>query len=145
MGIFNFKKRSKYGNKKVEFNGMTFDSKKELQRYMVLRDAEIAGNIEHLRRQVKFELIPAIRETFEEQLKTKTRTKTITLQKAITYTADFEYYDVESDAWVVEDVKSSPKQTALDKVYVIKKKMMFALKNIKIKEVYNANANTKNE
>ena len=145
MGIFNFKKRSKYGNKKVEFNGMTFDSKKELQRYMVLRDEEIAGNIEHLRRQVKFELIPAIRETFEEQLKTKTRTKTITLQKAITYTADFEYYDVESDAWVVEDVKSSPMQAALDKVYVIKKKMMFALKNIKIKEVYNANASTKNE
>lgn len=145
MGIFNFKKRSKYGNKKVEFNGMTFDSKKELQRYMVLRDEEIAGNIDHLRRQVKFELIPAIRETFEEQLKTKTRTKTITLQKAITYTADFEYYDVESDSWVVEDVKSSPMQAALDKVYVIKKKMMFALKNIKIKEVYNANASTKNE
>lgn len=142
---FSFKKRPKYGNKKVEFNGVTFDSKKELQRYQVLLEAESNGLIENLRRQVKFELIPAIREQYEEQLKTKTRTKTRTLQKAITYTADFEYYDVESDEWVVEDVKSSPMQAVLDKVYVLKKKMMFAIKGIKIKEVYNANANTKNE
>lgn len=139
MGIFNFKKRSKYGNKKVVVDGETFDSKKEKARYDVLKLAEEAGVIENLSRQVKFELIPAIREEYVEQLKTKTRTKTRTLQKAITYTADFEYYHVGRDEWVVSDVKASPKQSALDKCYILKKKLMFAIKGIKVVEVYKAN------
>lgn len=145
MSIFNFRKRSKYNNKKVEFDGLTFDSKKEFQRYRFLTEAQDAGLIKHLMRQVKFELIPAIREEYEEQLKTKTVIKTRTLQKAITYTADFKYYNVETDEWVVEDVKSSPKQSALDKSYILKKKMMFAINGIKVKEVYTPNTSTHNE
>lgn len=145
MGFFSFKKRSKYGNKTVRYNGMSFDSKKELERYHYLTRLEISGVIEHLRRQVRFEIVPAIREEYEVQLKTKTTTKTRTVQKAITYTADFEYYDVDTDSWIVEDVKSSPNQAALDKCYVLKKKLMYALKGIKIKEVYSPNANTRNE
>lgn len=145
MAIFNFKKRSKYNNKKVVFDGVTFDSKKEFQRHQFLTEAQAAGLIKHLMRQVKFELVPAVREEYEEALKTKTKLKTRTLQKAITYTADFKYYDVETDEWVVEDVKSSPKQSALDKSYILKKKMMFAFKGIKVKEVYTPNASTHNE
>lgn len=139
MGFFNFGKRSKYGNKKVVHDGMTFDSKKEKARYEVLKLAEQAGVIQELRRQVKFELVPAIREEYEEQLKTKTRTKTRTIQKAITYTADFEYYHVERDEWIVEDIKASPKQSSLDKCYILKKKLMLALKGINVVEVYSAN------
>lgn len=140
MGIFNFKKRSKYGNKKVVVDGETFDSKKEKARYDVLKLAEEAGVIENLSRQVKFELIPAIREEYVEQLKTKTRTKTRTLQKAITYTADFEYYHVGRDEWVVEDIKSSPKQASLDKCFLLKEKLFRWRYGYGIKRTYNANA-----
>ena len=139
MGIFNFGKRSKYGNKKVVHDGMTFDSKKEKARYEVLKLAEQAGVIQELRRQVKFELVPAIREEYEEKLKTKTRTKTRTIQKAITYTADFQYYHVERDEWVVEDIKSSPKQASLDKCFLLKEKLFRWKYGYNIKRTYSAN------
>lgn len=140
MGIFNFGRRPKYGNKKVEYNGMIFDSKKERDRYIVLVDAQERGEISHLETQVKYVLIDAIREEYEVQLKTKTVTKTRTIQKAITYTADFRYYHNGREEWVVSDVKASPKQAALDKCYVLKEKMMLALKGIRINRVYKANA-----
>ena len=129
-----FKNRSKYGNTKVEWNGMKFDSKKELKRWLVLLDEEKAGNICCLDRQVRFELVPAVTEEYEEQLKTKTVTKTRVLQRAMTYTADFVY---EKDGkLVVEDVKGSSARAKADKGYTDRKKLMFALKGIKIKEVY---------
>ena len=37
------KKRPKYGNKKVEYQGKLFDSKREMQRYVVLKEAEEKG------------------------------------------------------------------------------------------------------
>lgn len=141
MGIFNFSRRSKYGNKKVEYNGIVFDSKKERDRYIVLVDAQERGEIGHLETQVKYILIPAIREEYEVELKTKKIIKTRTLQKAITYSCDFRYYHVGRDEWVVEDVKPSPVAASMDKAFVLKEKMMFALKNIKIKRVYKANEN----
>lgn len=141
MGLFGFSKRPKYGNKKVEYDGMVFDSKKERDRYIVLVDAQERGEISHLETQVKYILIPAIREEYEVQLKTKTITKTRTLQKAITYTADFRYFHNERQEWVVSDVKASPMQASLDKTFILKEKMMFALKGIKIHRVYKANEN----
>lgn len=140
MGIFNFGRRPKYGNKKVEYNGMIFDSKKERDRYIVLVDAQERGEISHLETQVKYVLIDAIREEYEVQLKTKVVTKTRTIQKAITYTADFRYYHNGREEWVVSDVKASPMQASLDKCYVLKEKMMLALKGIRINRVYKANA-----
>lgn len=123
MGIFNFGRRPKYGNKKVEYNGMVFDSKKERDRYIVLVDAQERGEISHLETQVKYVLIDAIREEYEVQLKTKTVTKTRTIQKAITYTADFRYYHNGREEWVVSDVKASPKQAALDKCFLLREKL----------------------
>ena len=134
--IFGFGKRTKYGNKKVEYNGKKFDSKKERDRFIFLEAAQRDGLITDLERQVRFELIPAITEEYEVQLKTKTVTRTRTVQRAITYTCDFMYYVPSKNLVVVEDVKSSPRQTAIDKSYVLKKKMMLALKGIKVKEVY---------
>lgn len=134
--IFGFGKRTKYGNKKVEYDGKKFDSKKERDRFIFLEAAQRDGLITDLERQVRFELIPAITEECEVQLKTKTVTRTKTVQRAITYTCDFMYYVPSKNMVVVEDVKSSPKQTAIDKSYVLKKKMMLALKGIKVKEVY---------
>lgn len=129
--LFN-NKGNKYGNKKVEYNGLKFDSKKEKDRYIFLKEQERIGNIQDLQLQVKYELIPAIKEEYVEHLKTKDRVKTRTVQLAITYTCDFQYY--KNGELVIEDVKSSPKMLA--KEYVLKKKILFALKGLKITEVY---------
>lgn len=130
-----FSKKSKFGNKKVEFEGIKFDSKKERDRYIFLKEAEKKGEIKDLQLQVKYELIPAIKEEYVEHLKTKDRVRTRTIQLAITYTCDFQY--TKGDELVVEDVKSSPKMLA--KEYILKKKILFALKGIKIREVYKPN------
>lgn len=127
--------RSKYGNSKVEYQGIKFDSKREMQRYIVLKDAENKGVISDLRMQVKFELIPAVKETYIQHLKTKDKECTRTLQLPITYTCDFAY--IKDNELVIEDVKIS--KSMLPKEYVLKKKMMFALKGIKIREIYKVN------
>lgn len=132
---FKQEKGRKYGNTKVEYNGIKFDSKREMQRYLVLKDAESKGLIYCLTLQPKFELIPAVRETYIKHLKTKDKECERTLQLAITYTADFSYYF--GKEYVVEDCKIS--KSLQPKEYVLKKKMMLALKGIKIKEIYKPN------
>ena len=129
---FKREKGKKYNNTKVEYDGIKFDSKKEMQRYIVLKAAEDSGVISNLELQVKYELIPAVREEYIEHLKTKDKVKTRTLQLPITYTCDFQY--LKDGVLIVEDVKASPKK--LPKEFVLKEKMMFALKGIKIKKVY---------
>ena len=129
---FKREKGKKYNNTKVEYDGIKFDSKKEMQRYIVLKAAEDSGVISNLELQVKYELIPAVREEYIEHLKTKDKVKTRTIQLPITYTCDFQY--LKDGVLIVEDVKASPKM--LPKEFVLKEKMMFALKGIKIKKVY---------
>lgn len=128
-------KKSKYNNKKVVYQGISFDSKKEMERYIYLLDAQKKGVITDLQRQVKFELIPAVREEYIEHLKTKDKVKTRTLQLAITYTCDFSYK--KDGELVIEDVKASPKM--LPKEYILKKKLLFAIHRISIKEIYKPN------
>ena len=130
-------KKSKYNNKKVVYQGISFDSKKEMERYMYLLDAQRNGVITDLQRQVKFELIPAVREEYIEHLKTKNKVKTRTLQLAITYTCDFSYKKV--GELVIEDVKASPKTAALDKAFLIKEKIFRWKFGFPIKRVYKAN------
>lgn len=113
-------KRNKYGNKKIEFQGLKFDSKKELQRYLELKDFESRGLISELRLQVSFELAPGVKFSNEPQKK-----------PALRYFADFTY--IMDDALIVEDVKS--KITREDKVYRIKKHLMLAVHGIEITEV----------
>ena len=50
---------SKYHSRKITIDGVTFDSKKEYNRYCELKLLERAGEIAELKRQVKFTLIPA--------------------------------------------------------------------------------------
>ncbi len=126
--------KSKYRNEKVTYQGMSFDSKKELQRYLFLLDAERRGVISDLQRQVKFELIPAITEEYVAHLKTKDKVKTRTLQLAVMYICDFTY--IKDGQMVIEDVKSSP--SLVTKEYRLKKKMMFAIHRLNVKEVYKA-------
>jgi hypothetical protein len=48
--------RSKYGNERVELDGIWFDSRRECKRYIELRFLLKAGEIKYLERQVEFEL-----------------------------------------------------------------------------------------
>ena len=133
---FKREKGKKYNNKKTVVDNIEFDSKKEAQRYLVLKDAEANGIISNLELQPKFELIPAIREEYVEHLKTKDKVKTRTVQLAITYTADFRY--LKDGKNIVEDVKASPKMAALDPKFLLKEKMFRYFFGFPIKRVYNA-------
>lgn len=122
-------RRSKYGNKKVKHNGRTLDSRRERKRYYELEVLEKAGEISDLRLQVPFEIIPAIYETVEIQLKTKVKYVQKCVQRAAHYVADFVYMDKDGNQ-IVEDVKGfrTPE-------YLLKKKMMRAFLGITIKEI----------
>lgn len=82
--------RSKYHARKTTVDGITFDSRKEADRYLVLKGMEEDGLIENLRRQVRYELIPA----FDVDGKH---------YRPVFYVADFVY--VEDGKEIVEDVK----------------------------------------
>ena len=128
-------KGQKYNNTKVIVNGIKFDSKKESERYIVLLEHERDGSISDLKLQVKFELIPPIKEKYIEHLKTKDKPKERTLQLPITYTCDFKY--VKDGLSVVQDVKASPKM--IPQEFVLKEKLLFWKYGIKIKRVYKKN------
>lgn len=108
---------SKYGAKKVEVDGIVFDSKKEARRYQELKLFEKAGAISQLRRQVKFVLIPAQRVDGK------------VIERQCCYIADFVYQDKEGKT-VVEDTKG-----VKTKDYIIKRKLMSWVHGIRIKEV----------
>lgn len=128
-------KGRKYNNKKVEYNGILFDSKKEKDRFVFLKDAEEQGLISNLQRQVKFELIPAIKEKYIKHLKTKEKECERTVQLAISYTCDFQY---EKDGvMVVEDIKPSP--ALIPKEFVLKEKLFRYKYGFSIKRVYKPN------
>lgn len=127
------KRKSKYGNRKiVDIDGNKFDSKKEQKRYYELKLMEREGLIQNLKRQVPFELLPAMYETEVIELKTKTKEVRKCVHRATEYIADFTY--LQDGDEVVEDVKADKKFQ--DPVYKLKKKMMYYIHHIKIKEVY---------
>ena len=131
---FEREKGKKYNNTKVELDNIKFDSKREMKRYLVLKEAQERGIISDLELQPKYELIPAIREEYIKHLKTKDKVETRTVQLAITYTADFRYQ--KDGITVVEDVKASPNMAALDKAFLLKEKMFRYFFGFPIKRVY---------
>lgn len=126
------KKRAKYGNSKIVVDGIKFDSKREYKRYSQLKLLEIAGQISELQLQVPFVLIPDIIESEEVLSRGKIIVKSKTVQRKISYIADFVY--LENGNKVVEDVKISPKM--LPPEYKIKKKLLRYFHGIEIKEWY---------
>ena len=125
-----FHGRPKYGNKKVEMDGILFDSKKEAVYYLHLKTRLTKGEISDLRMQVPYELLPAIYETQTVHLKTKDKTVEKCVQKAVHYLADFVYTDIATGKETVVDTKGYK-----TKDYILKKKMMRALLGITITEV----------
>lgn len=100
---------SKYRAKKVYFDGYTFDSKKEAQRYKDLLLYEKAGEIEDL------------------QIHPRLRIK-INGESVCDYVGDFQYRDYRG--LVIEDTKGV--RTAL---YRLKKKLLWAIYKIQIVEI----------
>lgn len=125
---------SKYKNQSMCVNGISFQSRKEAKRYIVLLDMQSKGFISDLRTQVKFELIPAQRE-FTNEIYTKGKNKGCLkqgklLERECCYVADFVYFDKRLDETIVEDTKG-----VKTKDYIIKRKLMLREHGIRIKEV----------
>lgn len=109
----------KYHNKIVEVDNIKFDSIKESKRYNELKWLEKANIIKELELQKKFELQPKY---------TNKNGKHI---RAITYIADFYYFDNEKQQYVVEDTKGFRTD-----VYKLKKKLFeYQYPNLTIKEL----------
>lgn len=134
LGVATMIKRPKYGNKKAVLGNLSFDSTREMQRYICLKDAEAKGIISNLELHPEFELIPKITEQVTVHLKTKDKVVDKFVQHPITYTADFAY--MKDGVKVVEDVKISPKM--LPKEFILKVKMMRYFHNISVRMVFNA-------
>jgi len=106
-------KASKYHNRKTEFAGRVFDSRKEADRYQELLWMQQAGLIQDLELQPRYDLI-------------------VNGHKLGFYRGDFRYKDVATDSVILEDVKSPATRTA---VYRLKKKLVKALYGVEIIEV----------
>lgn len=106
--------RSKYRARKTTVDGTTFDSRKEADRYLVLKGMEEDGLIEDLRRQVRYELLPAFDVDGRHY-------------RPVFYVADFVY--VEDGKEVVEDVKGMRTD-----VYRLKSKLFAKRYGMSIKE-----------
>lgn len=106
--------RSKYHAKKTTVDGISFDSRREADRYLVLKGLEDDGLIEDLRRQVRYELVPAFDVDGRHY-------------RPVYYVADFVY--VEDGKEVVEDVKGMRTD-----VYRLKSKLFARRYGVSIRE-----------
>ena len=93
--------KNKYNAKKQIYKGKKFDSKKELQRYLILEKMEMQRMIFNLELQPQFPLM-------------------VNGKKIGRYTADFRYKTRKGDV-VVEDVKSKITKT---RDYILRKKIL---------------------
>lgn len=105
------KPKLKFRNVKTEVENIKFDSKREAERYQELRLLEAHGAISDLEIKPSFRLV----------------VNNILICRIV---PDFLYY--ENGLRIVEDVKSDATKTHLFKV---KKKLLFALHGIEIREV----------
>ncbi len=110
-------KGSKYGNRRVEVDGIMWDSQHEADRYLALKTLAAAGAIEQLRWKVRFSLECPVEGEHES-------TRTVSH-----YVADFVYREHGQD--VVEDTKGY-----LTPMYKLKRKWLLKQYGIAIREVY---------
>lgn len=90
------RKPNKYNARKTTVCGRTFDSKREAEWYMMLREKQRLGEIKHLECQPTYTLLEGFRDNQGKQ------------QKPITYTPDFlvEYDDGQREVIEVKGVKT---------------------------------------
>jgi hypothetical protein len=106
-------------SKKFEWNGETFTSKKEFDRYQELLCLQRAGNIRNLERRVELPLLPSQRDE-----------NGYVIERAVAFVVDFTYFDIEQDRTIFEDAKEYR-----SKEYILKRKMMLYLNHIVVHEV----------
>ena len=111
---------NKYKSKKAMVNGISFDSRKEANRYVYLKQQEKFGLISGLELQKKFVLIP--KQTDGKKA----------VERECAYYADFVY--VKDGETVVEDVKGYRSGQAYA-LFTIKRKLMLYVHGIRVKEV----------
>ena len=109
--------RTKYFSKKVEVDGIKFDSKREANYYIKLKELENEGKIKDLELQKNYLL--------QEKFKLGNKTR-----REITYRADFTYVTTEDDKLHVVDVKGYRTE-----VYRLKKKLFEYKYGIELEEV----------
>ena len=102
-------KPSKWKNRRINIDGIAFDSLGEGQRYRVLKTMEAAGEIKDL----KVHPVFLLQESFIDVEGYR--------HPAITYEADFSYFDIASGMLVVEDIKGA--RGTLHPVFMLKAKM----------------------
>lgn len=128
--------------RKLKFNSKGFDnifghwdSKHEYAVWQKLYDKEKNGKISELKRQVPFELIPAQYHEYDEEIQLKTKTKIVHKKKlvehGVKYVADFTF--TENGKFCVVDAKSEITRKQPD--YIIKRKLMLHIHNIKVIEL----------
>jgi hypothetical protein len=124
-----FRNKPKYKNRKVNIDGMEFDSMKEYWRFAELKQMQAEGKITDLERQVKYILLPAQREpdTIGKRGGVK---KGKLLEREVAYYADFVYRLADTGTLIVEDTKGMRTTE-----YIIKRKMMLYFHKIRIKEL----------
>lgn len=121
------RRNNKYNSQKCSIGNEVFDSKKEMKRYSELCLLEKTGYISGLKRQVKYLLIPAQRETV---MKKGVPKQGKVIEREVSYIADFVYYDNQTKEVVVEDTKGYH-----TKDYIIKRKLMLYIHRIRVREV----------
>lgn len=110
---------NKYFNKKIIVDGIKFDSKKEANRFKELKLLKQSGVIKDLELQKVFELQPKYKNNKGEHI------------RAITYKADFFYYDNKKEKYIVEDTKGFRTE-----VYKLKKKLFeYTYPDLTIEEI----------
>ena len=124
---------SKYHNKPVTYDGITFDSTKEGEYYLYLKQLQENGVISNLQMQVSYEIIPPVYVDDVVHMKTKDKTVKRCIQRASHYKADFEYIVTATGQKEVVDVKG--KTAPLTKDFELKKKLMLYVHGIPVKIV----------
>ena len=115
--------KHKYGARRVEINGIWFDSTKEATRYTQLKMQELAGAIVDLELQPVFPL--HVVELYRQL-------PPIAVTCVGVYRADFRYVDTETGEIVIEDVKSEATKT---EAYNLRRRIAEAVHGITVREV----------
>ena len=115
------KRSNKYGAKRTRVNGIWFDSKREAERYKLLKAMQMARKITDLELQPEFPLMIGDRPVLM-------RSKGYPNGRRVKYRADFRYK--QDGKIVVEDSKGFATET-----YKLKKAIVEAIYGIKVVEV----------
>lgn len=122
-------RKNKYNNNRVVYDGHVFDSEKERDRYIVLRQKQRKGEIFSLQLQKKFLLTDAIFVDEKGRIVDRYTKGRKLYAKKSEYKCGFFYYTKNGDP-VIEDVKGYKTD-----LYSLKKKVLAQFYGLIVKEI----------